>query len=84
MQVPEWLGARGGALQPGHQPHVTFVALGGVPQYKLEVRPAGAAYTCYVVQAVNGRRVDDAKGNYPTAAAAVAGGLDQLRAALGW
>jgi len=84
MQVPDWLSKRGGVLQPGAQTFVTFVTLGGAPQYKLEVRPAGAAYTCYVLQSVNGRRVDDGKGSYPTAAAAVAGGLDQLRNALGW
>jgi hypothetical protein len=84
MQVPDWLSKRDGGLQPGYQTFVTFVTLGGVPQYRLEVRPAGAAYGCSVVQSVNGRRVDDAEANYPTAAAAVAGGLDQLRAALGW
>jgi hypothetical protein len=84
MTVPDWLSTRGGGLTPAHQTFVTFVTLGGVPQYKLEVRPAGAAYTCYVVQSVNGRRVDDGKGNYATADAARAGGLDQLRAALGW
>lgn len=84
MTVPDWLSTRGGGLTPSAQSFVTFVTLGGVPQYKLEVRPAGAAYTCYVVQSVNGRRVDDGKGNYPTADAARAGGLDQLRAAIGW
>jgi hypothetical protein len=36
------------------------------------------------MQSVNARRVDDGKGNYPTADAALAGGLEQLRAALGW
>jgi hypothetical protein len=84
MQAPEWLTKRGGALQPGYQKFVTFVTLGDAPQYKLEVRPAGPAYTCYVVQSVNGRRVDDAKASYPNPDAAVAGGLDQLRTALGW
>ena len=84
MQVPEWLSKRDGALQPGAQKFVTFVAFAGTPQYKLEVRPAGSAYTCYVMQSVNARRVDDGKGNYPTADAALAGGLEQLRAALGW
>ncbi|MBN9522006.1 hypothetical protein J0H58_26405 [bacterium] len=84
MTAPDWLSKHDGGLQAGYQPFVTFVTLGGVPQYKLEVRPAGAAYTSYVVQSVNGRRVDDAKANYPTADAAVAGGLDQLRTSLGW
>lgn len=84
MQAPDWLSKRGGGLTPGYQTFVTFVTLGGVPQYKLEVRPAGAAYTCYVLQSNNGRRVDDATASYPSADAARAGGLDQLRAALGW
>ena len=84
MQAPDWLAKHGGALQPGYQSFVTVVTLGGVPQYRLEVRPAGSTYACSVVQAVNGRRVDDATGSYPNATAAVAGGLDQLRAALGW
>jgi hypothetical protein len=33
---------------------------------------------------VNGKRHDDPKQTYPDAAAALAGGLDQLRNALGW
>lgn len=84
MQVPDWLSTRGGGLLPGAQGFVTIVTLGGVPQYRLELRPLGGKFGCAVQQAVNARRVDDATATYPTAAAAVAGGLDQLRAALGW
>lgn len=82
--APDWLSKRDGALKPGAHGHVTFVLVGGSPQYKLEVRPAAGQYACAVQQSVNGRRLDDPKLLYPTAEAAVAGGLDQLRAALGW
>jgi hypothetical protein len=81
--VPEWLARRDGALKPGIREHMLFVLLGGAPQYKLEARPAAGTYVCAVQQSVNGRRLDDGT-TYPSAEAALAGGLDQLRAALGW
>lgn len=81
--APDWLTKRDGSLQPGAQGHVTFVLIGAAPQYKLELRPAGGAHTCAVQQTVSGRRLDTG-ATYPTADAALAGGLDQLRAALGW
>lgn len=84
MTVPDWLQARGGALKPGVRPETTFVVLGGDPLYKLEVRPAAGTFTCAVSQTNNGRRYDDPKATYADAPAALAGGLDQLRAALGW
>jgi hypothetical protein len=84
MSVPDWLAKRGGALKPGVQPDMQFVLIGGAPQYKLESRPAAGKHICAVQQSVNGRRLDDAAATYPTADAALAGGLDQLRAALGW
>jgi hypothetical protein len=84
MTVPEWLTRHGGTLQPGLRDHMLFVLIGGAPQYKLETRPAAGKHICAVQQSVNGRRLDDAAATYPTADAALAGGLDQLRAALGW
>jgi hypothetical protein len=84
MTLPEWLKSRGGALEPGVRPETTFVMLEGNPQYKLEVRPATGIYACAVSSTVNGKRLDDPKTTYPNAAAALAGGLDQLRNALGW
>lgn len=84
MTVPDWLQTRGGALKPGVFPETTFVLLEDKPQYKLEVRPASGKFACAVTSTVNGKRHDDPKQTYPDAAAALAGGLDQLRNALGW
>ena len=82
--IPDWLKLRDGSLKPGVRPETTFVLVGGQPLYKLEVRPAAGKFACAVSNTVNGKRLDDAKATYPTAADAVAGGLDQLRNSLGW
>jgi hypothetical protein len=84
MTVPDWLQSRGGSLKPGVRPETTFVMLEGHPLYKLEVRPAGGKFACAVSQTNNGKRYDDPKAMYADAPAALAGGLDQLRNALGW
>ena len=84
MTAPEWLLTRGGALRPGVRPETTYVMLEGNPLYKLDVRPAEGTFACAVSNTVNGKRLDDAKTTYPAAEAALAGGLEQLRTALGW
>ena len=84
MTVPDWLVTRSATLKPGVRPETTFVMLEGNPQYKLEVRPAAGTFACTVSNTVNGKRLDDLKATYPSADAAVAGGLEQLRTALGW
>jgi hypothetical protein len=84
IAVPDWLARRDGGLKPGIREDMFFVMLGGAPQYKVEARPAAGKYICAVQQSVNGRRLDDPAVTYQTADAAIAGGLDQLRAALGW
>ena len=81
--VPEWLKLREGFLKTGLREHIVLVLLGDQPQYRLEVRPAGGHYTCVVTQTINGKRLDAGK-NYPTQDAALTGGLDELRASLGW
>lgn len=81
--APEWLTAREGTLAPGLRGHVALVMLRGEPFYKLEVRPARGKHTCAVVKTVNGARLDGGK-IYDTPAAAVAGGLEELREKLGW
>ena len=81
--VPDWLSRRDGALKPGIRDHILFVVLGGTPQYRLEVRPAKGKETCQVVQTNNGKRLDGGK-EYADPATALAGGLDELRTALGW
>ncbi len=84
MTVPDWLRSRGGLLKAGVRPETTLVMLEGHPQYKLEVRPAVGKFACAVSQTNNGRRLDDPKATYGDAASALAGGLEQLRNALGW
>lgn len=84
MTVPDWLQARGGALKPGVRPETTFVMLDGNPLYKLEVRPAGGKFACAVSETASGKRHDDPKNTYTDAPTALAGGLEQLRNALGW
>lgn len=80
---PEWLAKREGAITPGVRDHSLFVLIGGAPQYKLEVRPAMGTFICAVEQSVNGKRLDDGT-TYKTPETAMMGGLDQLRAKLGW
>ena len=74
---------RDGALRPGVRDHIVFVMLSGQPQYRLESRPANGKEVCQVTQTVNGRQLGDGTP-YPSRDAALAGGLETLRAALGW
>lgn len=83
MTVPEWLTKRDGALKPGIRTDVQFVLISGAPQYRLDVRPAVGTYSCAVTQTVNGKQLGDGSV-YPTADAALTGGLEQLRNKLGW
>ena len=80
---PEWLKTRDGTLKPGIRDSILFVMLAGQPQYKLEIRPAKGTFTCEITQTINGKRLDNGS-TYPTPDAAFAGGLEQLRAVLGW
>lgn len=84
VSTPEWLASRDGSLKPGVRPETTFVVIGGQPLYKLEVRPAEGQFACAVTNTVNGKRLDDPTLTYPSADAALAGGLEQLQNALGW
>jgi hypothetical protein len=84
VPVPEWLTLREGSLKPGIRPEILFVVLGGQPQYRLDVRPAGGEYAAAITMTVNGKRLDDAAKKFPTPAAAFGGGLEQLREKLGW
>jgi hypothetical protein len=53
------------------------------PQYLLTPVPVAGKYGCEVRQTVNGRRLESA-GTYASADAALSGGLEDLRKALGW
>jgi hypothetical protein len=48
------------------------------------VRPAVGKFACAVSATVNGKRYDDPAATFPTPDAALDGGLEQLRNALGW
>ena len=81
--IPDWLATRSGDLRPGVDSDIWLVLLDGSPQYKLIVAPAKGQFTCAIVQANNGRRLD--KGTiYPSTEAAMHGGLAALRDILGW
>jgi hypothetical protein len=83
IAAPDWLELRNGEFRRGVVEGSWLVLFSGSPQYRLETRPAKGKFTCAVVQSNNGRRID--KGiEYPDANAALAGGLDELRQALGW
>ncbi|HEV3437902.1 MAG TPA: hypothetical protein VG122_11110 [Gemmata sp.] len=84
LPVPDWLTLRAGSLKPGVRPETQFVLIGDQPLYKLEVRPATGKFTCAISNTVNGKRLDDGTTVYPGAQEAFAGGLEQLRAKLGW
>lgn len=81
--VPDWLTRRDGSLKPGVAANMVFVLVGGTPLYKVEARPAAGKFIAAVQQSNNGRRLDDGT-TYASADAALAGGLEQLRNALGW
>jgi hypothetical protein len=82
--MPDWLARRRGLIERGVQPETRFVLIDGEPLYKLEVRPAAGRYTCTVTETANGRRLDDGAAIYTSFDEALAGGLEQLRAKLGW
>ena len=83
IAIPDWLTARGGALACGPDGQTWLVLLDGTPQYKLTPVPVGGQFGCQVAQTVNGKRLDKER-KYATADDAIKGGMEELRAALGW
>lgn len=84
LPVPDWLTLHAGSLKPGVRPETRFILIGGQPLYKLEVRPAGGKQECAISNTVNGKRLDDPGTLYSSVPEAFNGGLEQLRAKLGW
>ncbi len=82
--TPDWLARRDGTLKAEIGPETLLVMLSGQPLYKLVVRPAEGKHTCVVTQTNNGKLLDTNTATFLTADAAIAGGLEQLRTALGW
>jgi len=59
------------------------VLFSGQPQYRLDALPAEGKFTCAIVEAISGRRLDEGK-EYPAPTDALRGGLEDLRTKLGW
>jgi len=83
MTAPDWLSARDGALANGINDRTILVTMTGHPMWRLDALPSRGKFTCAVLQTNSGKRLDDGK-QYPTQEAALAGGLEELRAKLGW
>lgn len=81
--APAWLAARGGELRSGVQALTWLVVLNGSPHYRLVAVPAAGKFSCAVTRTNSGRRFAGG-AIYPDSAAALAGGLENLRTSLGW
>jgi hypothetical protein len=83
ITAPDWLSLRGGQIRAGVSANTWLILLSSMQEYAAVVTPAAGKFTCAVTQRNNGKRLD--KGTvYPTAEAALQGGLDELKQALGW
>lgn len=83
MTTPDWLTQRGVRLVQSKDSQSWLVYLNQEPQYLLLAVPVKGQYGCRITQTINGRRLDGG-ATYPTVDAALNGGLDELRKALGW
>ena len=83
MTAPDWLATRSGGLTPGLKDWIQVVTVDGAPRWRLDAVPAKGQFTCIVMEMNSGKRLDAGK-SYPTREAAWAGGLEELRANLGW
>jgi hypothetical protein len=83
LTAPSWLTQRGGELHLGKDGQSCTVYFAGQLQYVLVPLPALGQFTCRVTETINGRRLESGKP-YPTVEAAYHGGLEDLRAKLGW
>jgi hypothetical protein len=83
MTTPDWLRRHDGSLRSGMNGNTIFVLIGGEPEYRLTARPAEGKFTCEILQTVNSGRIDSGK-EYATISETMSGGLEELRAKLGW
>lgn len=80
---PDWLTRRGVHIQESKDRVSWLIYLDKEPQYLLMAVPVKGQYGCRITQTINGRRLD-VGATYPSGEAALSGGLDELRKALGW
>jgi len=83
LPAPDWLKLRDGTLREGLTSNVHIVILDGQPKYRLTIVPAGGTFICGIVELLNGRRLDSGK-TWPALDEAFEGGMNELRARLGW
>ena len=83
MNTPDWLRQRGGELKLGSDKSTWYVVVDGKPLYDLVTMPAAGKHSCGIRQTNNGQPVES-KGVYASADDALRGGLDDLKAYLGW
>jgi hypothetical protein len=83
VTTPNWLTQRDVHLQASKDGLSWLVYLGKEPQYLLMAVPVKGQFGCRITQTINGRRLDSG-ATYATVEAALQGGLEELRQALGW
>ncbi len=81
--TPDWLTRRGVKLQASKDDLSWLVYLGKEPHYLLMAVPVKGQYGCRITQTINGRRLDGGS-TFASVEAALQGGLEELRKALGW
>jgi hypothetical protein len=83
MTTPDWLARHDGSLRQAPDGRTWLVFFDGGPHYKLTPTPAEGRHTSIIKQTENDKRIDKGQ-TYATADEALRGGLDELRAYLGW
>lgn len=83
VTTPDWLAQRGVHLQQSKNNLSWLVYLDKEPQYLLMAVPVKGQFGCRITQTINGRRLDG-DATFPSVEAALQGGLEELRQALGW
>jgi hypothetical protein len=83
ISAPDWLKKRGGDVRLSNDQRYWVVYVAGGPQYVIRPTPAGGKHAVEVEQTVNGKRLEG-KQIYASEEAAIQGGLEDLRKALGW
>jgi hypothetical protein len=83
ISPPGWLTARGGELRLSKDERSASVHFAGQLQYVLTPVPARGKHGCRISEADSGKRLDSS-GVWDTPQAALQGGLEDLRARLGW
>ncbi len=83
VDIPTWIRERGGDLKESKDTNSYLLYFAGQLQYLIMPVPADGKFACRLTQTINGKRLDGTT-TYPTKEASVAGGLEELRAKLGW